>query len=255
MVPELLRDELQLFWYRHKITWAYAQSRELKKLLKQETLAIQSCREDFQQQTGLAALLKKANNSFSRYVALLTGLESQRYTIETNLYNYRNRLVKLNQKTGFNFPNLFTQEVDEKYLRQIQTDHASFSTQLKLIENIVASVHAQEMHKNVNHISAVQRKVEWLEVFFASYYAAALAHYISSDFGFSKASYGAWSVAGGAVLAGLLTLVGLQPWRHSHEETPKRYPWWLWLGIAMIMAVGWFVVGYLYFRGSGGGSH
>ncbi len=184
MVPELLRDELQLFWYRHKITWAYAQSRELKKLLKQETVAVQSCRAEFQQpeelqqSVDLSALLKKANNIFSRYVALLTGLESQRYTIETNLYNYRKRLVKLTQKTGFNFPNLFAQEVEEKYLRQIQSDHASFSTQLKLMENIVASIHAQEMHKNVTHISEVQTKVEWLEMFFVSFYAAEFTHLV-----------------------------------------------------------------------------
>lgn len=262
-VGDLIQDEMRLFGYRHKITWAYDQSRIFKKELKEEAQKIQKCREMFQNDGDRPLLLKEANTVMSRYLSLLTGLESQGHTIETNLRNYQKRLVTLQRKIVCpDFPVAFKQEVEEKYLPQIRQDHASLSSWLKLIENVVASVQAHEMHRqahemhqNVHHIAAVQSKVEWLEVFFASYYAAALAHYISSDFGFTRASYGAWSVAGWAVLAGLLTLVGLQPWGHSQEGKTSRYKWWGLVGIVMIMAVGWFMVGYLCFRGSGGGSH
>jgi hypothetical protein len=176
-MPDLIHDEMRLFEYRHKITWAYAQSRTLKKSLKAKAVEIQACREAFQNEEAPLLLLKKANSVLSDYLSLLSGLESQGHTIETNLHNYKKRLVKLQEKmVGLNFPVVFKQEVEEKYLPQIRQDHASLSSSLKLIENVVASVQAQEMHHNVQHIAAVQRKVEWLEVFFVSFYAAEFAH-------------------------------------------------------------------------------
>jgi hypothetical protein len=114
---------------------------------------------------------------------------------------------------GFNFPNFFTQEVEEKYLRQIQADHAIFSSQLKLLENIVASIHAQEIHKNVNHIAAVQTKVEWLEVFFISFYAAEFTH-ILVELSHQPKPSEIGAVVGAAFLSGIIALISLHLWPH-----------------------------------------
>jgi hypothetical protein len=149
----------------------------LKKSLKAKAVEIQACLEAFQNEEAPLLLLKKANSVLSDYLSLLSGLESQGHTIETNLHSYQKRFGKWQEKmVGLHFPVAFKQEVEEKYLPQIRQDHASLSSPLKLIENLVASVQAQEMHRNVHHIAAVQSKVEWLEVFFVSFYAAEFAH-------------------------------------------------------------------------------
>ncbi len=127
IVPKLMVDEMRLFEYRHKNTWAYAQSRTLKQLLKAKAVEIQACREAFPEEAPLV-LLKNANSVLSDYLSLLSNLEIQGHTIETNLYNYQTRLTKLPEKlVDFNLPPVFKQEVEEKYLRQIRQDHASFS--------------------------------------------------------------------------------------------------------------------------------
>jgi hypothetical protein len=183
IVPNFIQNALKLFWYRHKITWAYSQGLELKKHLMRESKEIQACRKAFQNKEKLSTILDKSHEVFSKYVDLLTGLESQAHTIEINLYNYKQRLLQI---TDFDYPDQFEQQAKEKYLRQLQTDHISFNSQIKLIENLMSSIHAQEMHKNVEHISAVQTKVEWLEVFFVSFYVAKFTYIMVELWGKSK---------------------------------------------------------------------
>lgn len=40
LMPVLIQNELRWFWYHHKITWAYAQSRQLERLLKNKSIEI-----------------------------------------------------------------------------------------------------------------------------------------------------------------------------------------------------------------------
>jgi len=208
IIPNFLQNALKLFWYRHKITWAYSQGLELKKHLMRESKEIQACRKAFQNKEKLSTILDKSHEVFSKYVDLLTGLESQAHTIEINLYNYKQRLLKI---TDFNYPNQFEQQAKEKYLRQLQTDYESFNSQIKLIENLMSSIHATEMHKNVEYIAAVQNKVEWLEVAFVSFYAAEFMH-IMLELSHSKEGNSFLDMVftiSMAVLAGLLALIRL----------------------------------------------
>lgn len=208
IIPNFLQNALKLFWYRHKITWAYSQGLELKKHLMRESKEIQACRKAFQNKEKLSTILDKSHEVFSKYVDLLTGLESQAHTIEINLYNYKQRLLKI---TDFDYPNQFEQQAKEKYLRQLQTDYESFNSQIKLIENLMSSIHAQEVHKNVEHIAAVQSKVEWLEVAFVSFYAAEFTHIIL-ELSHEKEGnplFGMAVITSIAILSGLLALIRL----------------------------------------------
>jgi hypothetical protein len=125
------------------------------------------------------------------------------------LGTYQKRVGKLQQRvTALNFSDAFERRTREKYLLQLQRDRAAFGLQLELIKNVVTSIQAretyhdvQETHHHVEHIAIMQAKMEWLEVFFASYYAAALAHYISHD--------NPW-IIGGAVIFGILLALCLQ---------------------------------------------
>jgi len=96
-------------------------------------------------------------------------------------------------------------------LRQLQTDYESFNSQIKLIENLMSSIHATEMHKNVEHIAAVQKKVEWLEVAFVSFYAAEFTHIIL-ELSHEKEGnplFGMAVITSIAILSGLLALIRL----------------------------------------------
>jgi hypothetical protein len=225
MMPALLQDELHWFWYRHKITWAYAQSRQLERLLKNKSIAINNLFDDFYKK---ADILENANKTLQSYFELLNCFESQAHTIETNLYNYQKRISKLPQKiAGLNFPNQFEQRTKEKYLLQIQRDQATFGLQLELIKNILTSVQARETHHNVKHIAAVQTKVEWLEVFFISFYAAEFSHILvelSHNQDFLEMGIVIWT----ALLGGVAAFFGLK--LKGHVKLDRHF----WLTVVMI---------------------
>lgn len=185
----------------------------MEKLLKSKSVEINQLFDKFhKKEPNISGILQQANQILLSYFQLLNHLEAQIVTIETNLYNYRKRLNKVQQKLELTFPNEFEQRTVEKYLPQIQRDKMIFNLQLKLIENILTSVQAQETHNNVKHIAAVQTKVEWLEVFFVSFYAAEFSNIIielihKEDF--SEIGIVSWT----ALFGGLAAFVGLGLWR------------------------------------------
>lgn len=104
----------------------------------------------------------------------------------------------------------------------------------------------QSTEKNQAHLNqlvVMQRKIEWLEVFFASYYAGALAHYVGDgwfEHHFSSASILIWAIFGGGIALWLL-----KPWSHEYHEKPKKISWAFFLiGAALII---WLCVGFYYF--------
>lgn len=241
LMPKLIQDELRWFWYRHKITWAYNQSQCLKSVLKTKSVDIDRLLEDFYgEKFDSAAILKRANISFRYYLELINDLATQVPTIETNLLNYRKLTGKLAQSLpGLNFPNEFERRTTERYLIQIQRDYATFTLQLDLIKNLVASIQAQETHDSVNEIVSMQRKVEWLEVFFASYYACALTYYLASSAHFDL-SYKAISVFLSPIIIGLLVLFSL-------GLKPNRYQW-LVIGLVIMFASIWLACGIMFYN-------
>jgi hypothetical protein len=143
--PKLTR----LFLSRHKIIWAYQNSRHYKANLKEAAKEVQKRVKDLpnkiedsvnpQKDADLGLLqqeLAHTLNLMSGYAETLSYLEEQKNTIEANFKNYQ-RLV-----SDLNLPCLqaFIPIVSEKYLPQINSDLTSLSSGLRLLENSVRTI-------------------------------------------------------------------------------------------------------------------
>jgi hypothetical protein len=143
--PQLTR----LFLSRHKIIWAYQNSRHYKAKLKEAAKEVQKRVEDLpnkvdnfvdpKKETDLGLLqreLAHTLNLMSSYAETLSDLEEQKNTIEANFKNYQ-RLVN-----DLNLPCLqaFIPIVSEKYLPQINSDLTSLNSGLRLLENSVRTI-------------------------------------------------------------------------------------------------------------------
>ncbi|MFM8331815.1 MAG: hypothetical protein ACKN9T_09010 [Candidatus Methylumidiphilus sp.] len=101
-------------------------------------------------------------------------------------------------------------------------------------------------------LAALRHKLEWLEVLFVSYFAAALAHYVG--FGLFAEAYAQWSVVAAPVLSGLLALLFIQPYlRHDAvppTDQPKKSSW-LFLGLLALGFAVWVGIGHWFFPSDG----
>jgi hypothetical protein len=91
----------------------------------------------------------------------------------------------------------------------------NFQTLRRALHDADESLAANSSQKNLHQMVSMHSKIEWLEVFFASYYAGALVYYVSYgwfDKGFSSAGSLLW-----AIIVGLVALFGLTPWKHAHD--------------------------------------
>jgi hypothetical protein len=141
-------DWMRLFYYRHKILWAYGQSQLISNSMKGDFSQIQSISDSITSTTSQEliyirqALLdsQKILNSFTRKLNIL---DFQTGTIDTNLSNYQKRLEVINQKvkektavkTELSVLAEFSKLVTDKYLLQIKQESESFGRGLKLLEN------------------------------------------------------------------------------------------------------------------------
>ncbi len=150
--PKFYPDWMRLLFYRHKITWAYNQSRQLVNKLKQGAIKIKIT----EQQLGkiqknshldsnkLQTTLDDAWNILSDYATSLDELHDQIHTIEINLDNYQKRLNKLSEKSASSlivFEN-FHYLATEKYCLQVKKDHEGFSPKLRRLEHIINYIQA-----------------------------------------------------------------------------------------------------------------
>ncbi len=152
-------DWLRLFYYRHKILWAYSNSRnpEIKAFLKQHLLP-------FSQQSALTQLnlpqsekleleliklkeeLKKNYDIQQKYANYLSFLEVQLQTLSTNLYNYQERLKLIHQKaktrgsTDSNLLQEFSEIPALQYKVQIETDIAALRPGLQGRDIFVSTI-------------------------------------------------------------------------------------------------------------------
>ncbi len=153
LVKNIYQDFIRLFHYRHKIIWAYYQSRFLKTDLKKEFLEIQDSinkARKLQEQLNksklnLTQLQKTLANilvSQSDYTIVLNYLDDQIRTIATNLENYEYRLEKITkEKPGSNLEDCLQQFSQseiyaKKYLRQAKTDYANLTPGLTVVQNL-----------------------------------------------------------------------------------------------------------------------
>ncbi|WP_414621193.1 hypothetical protein [Calothrix sp. CCY 0018] len=152
LVQPIYQDFIRLFHYRHKIVWAYYQSRLLKNNLKQEFIEIQDSinkarKLQVQLNTGklnLTQLQKTLTNtlvSLSDYTIQLNYLDDQIRTIKINLDNYQYRLEKItreHQSSNLNCLKEFSQSeiYAKKYLQQAETDYANLTPGLTVVQNL-----------------------------------------------------------------------------------------------------------------------
>lgn len=166
-VGYLLKHCQSLFLYRHKVVWAFQQSRHLRESLQQPSRLVpqvtnQSLARLEQSTVNLTELqdhLRQSLNVLAVYATQLNYLQEQRYTIEINLENYRQRVLKLAALSAEDSPkplgekpgewqgqgssllfDKFSQFAQDKYLRQIERDYSSLSPGLLLVENSIKAV-------------------------------------------------------------------------------------------------------------------
>ncbi|HBE30222.1 MAG TPA: hypothetical protein DD990_02440, partial [Cyanobacteria bacterium UBA11368] len=145
--PELMR----LLAYRHKILWAYAQSRSLKSNLKQVAQSVQTTILDLNQSIAsgkyhinkLQKTLEKTPNIMLKYNNNLNYLDDQRRTIQVNVGNYYKRLErikKIDSNSDWAFWQEFGEFTEEKFLEQIESDYGNLSPGLRLMENTIQTI-------------------------------------------------------------------------------------------------------------------
>jgi hypothetical protein len=147
-------DLIRLFCYRHKILWAYQQSRQLKSRLKKDFNDVQKTvkkvSELGQQINNGKPNLQELQNTLtdtltilSRYAIDLSYLDDQGRTIRVNLNNYQKRLEKIsreNNNSDLQFLQQFSEFSADKYLLQVQTDYANLSPGLTLLQNLISTI-------------------------------------------------------------------------------------------------------------------
>ena len=155
-VQKLYQDFLKLWQYRHKIVWAYYQSRYQKRILKQEYVDVQPSI----QQAGQLTRLLQTNNlrlsdlqttltnnliNLSDYTIALNFLENHSRTIKLNLYNYKLRLGEIAKKypgsdlevlKRFSESEIYAQ----KYQLQVDADYENLSPGLTLLQNLNSTI-------------------------------------------------------------------------------------------------------------------
>ncbi|NEQ83308.1 MAG: hypothetical protein F6K26_24790 [Moorea sp. SIO2I5] len=137
---------MRLFCFRHKIIWAYQQTRQLRKSLKADFAVIKQLTEQASNQVANANIsalqidLTKALEILSRYSPNLTALYYQGRTIDINLANYQKRLKKISDQspqTDLGFQTEFLEIIAPQYQREIEADHERFERGLTLLQNLL----------------------------------------------------------------------------------------------------------------------
>ena len=88
--------------------------------------------------------------------------------------------------------------------------------------------------------------MEWLEIFFVSFYAAELSNLIASYFHFEK-DFSAWSITIWALIAGVIAFLTLHPHKQiedkANKEDKKAGKLKKILKIALLTIIAWFIFG------------
>jgi hypothetical protein len=151
-LAEFYDDWMRLFEYRHKILWAYGQSRLLKQNIKNYFTAIEEDRQSLNLNQSKEREFEKCRktliqvqNALNNYTLDLNRLEFQNRTIDINLSNYKKRLERIEEKAGnkLEFLEKFTKLVTDKYQLQITKDSENLERGMKLLENTISAVRSR----------------------------------------------------------------------------------------------------------------
>jgi len=134
-IVNLANSYRDLFCYRHKITWSYAETRSLKERLSgqiQQTFSGDRSKAENLLKSNLGDLKMKLKESLvelTDYSKDLNNLAVQKQTIATNLHNYDRQLKKLQNADSDRFSDMV-----KFYQLQIKSDYAALSPGLQLRE-------------------------------------------------------------------------------------------------------------------------
>jgi len=151
-LAEFYDDWMRLFDYRHKILWAYGQSRLLKQsiknyftLIEEERQAINLNESKEGEFEKFRQTLMRVQHTLNNYSIELNRLEFQNRTIDINLINYKKRLERIEEKAGskLEFFEKFTKLVTDKYQLQITKDSENLERGMKLLENTISAVRSR----------------------------------------------------------------------------------------------------------------
>lgn len=141
------KDWMGLFCFRHKISWAYQQSRSIKESLVEHYKIVDDNRMMLDKNKQNLLLNKSLNNIqtiLNKYTLDLLKLSFQKQVISINLVNYHTRLEIIQEKTGKNnnlkFFNQFQDLVKQTYLVQIANDIENMQLGLRLLEDNINSI-------------------------------------------------------------------------------------------------------------------
>ncbi len=165
-LSKFYEDLMRLFYYHHKIVWAYGQTRILSIQIKDQFSQIQTKIESIEgnrqgnKLEEISDVLSQFQVIINQYTQNLNNLKFQQGTIEINLSNYDKRLQTLQKKarekvtinkTEIAFFEEFSKLVNEKYLLQITRDLQNFDQGLKLLEGNINAIRSQvEIEKAKN---------------------------------------------------------------------------------------------------------
>lgn len=147
IIPNTYQDWMRLLHYRHKIFYAYYQSRSIEQKLKQANTIIREIADRLKSQNTslqhLQSLLFDTLAEFQSYSENVQALSDQQYTIETNRENYRSRYeVMTGENAGCDLQFLleFETKYSNKYQRQITADRAHLDSGLQILENLSQTI-------------------------------------------------------------------------------------------------------------------
>lgn len=153
-IANIYFDLIRLFCYRHKILWAYHQSRKLKSRIKKDFNEVQEIVKKIRAlgeqlnkgRPNLEELQKTLTDTLtilSQYAINLSYLDDQGRTIKVNLNNYKKRLEKIsreNSNSELQSMQQFSEFSADKYLQQIETDYINLSPGLTLLPNLISTI-------------------------------------------------------------------------------------------------------------------
>jgi hypothetical protein len=190
----------------------------------------------------LRGMMEDASKVVQKYGTVISGEVQEAFEAFKALHH---RVLNFTV-TGY-FTEISQREVQNQCYRLTQAAlqvPAALELVQRTLNDINATNLADKLERNVAVVTSVQKKVEWLEVFFVSFYATELVHLITEAFGFAP-NYAQWSTIFWPIFAGGMTFWGLKP--HSHREKESSY---LPAIILLVGAVLWFGVGWWWFGGS-----
>jgi hypothetical protein len=151
------KDWMALFCFRHKISFAYRQSRLIKDFLTNHYQKVdnyaKAMRDPNVANPSATNLLDRIQNILNQYGIDLLNLSFQKQTITTNLLNYQIRLQQIKQKaesqSNLDFLDKFSELVQQKYLIQIDKDIETMQLGLKLLETNLNAIRSRiELEKS-----------------------------------------------------------------------------------------------------------